>query len=130
MIELDVTHMVDDADDMPMLSGSIAELGDDAGRIAWRNSCEYAAKRPLITPDQYDDARDYFREFGAWTREEIDAWTPEEIQGLVVQEVAARIRDMEHYDSYEEYEVAAQAGRCSGAVYRGDDGRFYFLMSH
>jgi len=130
MIEIDVTHMVDDADGMRLLFGSIAELGDNAGRITWQNSCEYAAEHPLLTPEQFDDARDYFRDCGVWEDDEIDAWMPEEIQGMVTQEVAARIREMEHFDSYEEYMEAAQAGRCSGAVYRGDDGRFYFLMSH
>lgn len=128
-IELDITSMVDDADGMRLLSGSIAELGEGAGRLTWRNSCEYAARNPLLTPDQYDDARDYFREFGAWDDDEIDAWTPDEVQGMVVQEVAARIREMEHYGTYEEYEKAANAGRCSGAVYRGDDGRYYFTLS-
>jgi len=128
MIEIDVTHMMDD--DMGLLSGSIAELGESAGRITWRNSCQYAADHPLLTDDQLDEARDYFREFGAWDDAEIDAWTPEEVQGIVVQEVAARIREMEHYDSYEDYQAAAERGSVSGSVYRGDDGRFYFTLSH
>lgn len=42
-MELDITHMITDADDMPMLSGSRAELGQDAGSITWNNSkaCEH-----------------------------------------------------------------------------------------
>lgn len=128
-LEIDVTRMVEESDHMPMLSGSIAELGDNAGRITWRNSCAYAERHPILTPDQFDEARDYFRDFGAWSDEEIDSWTSEEIQGMATQEVAARIREMEHFDSYEDYEQAAQEGRVSGDLYRGDDGRFYFLLS-
>jgi hypothetical protein len=129
MLEIDVTNMVDDADEMPMLSGSCAELGQDAGRITWRNSREYAERHPLLAPDQLDDARDYFRAYGAWDDEEIDDWTPDEVQAMAVQEVASRIREMERFDSYEEYQDAAERGNVSGLVYRGDDGRFFFTMS-
>lgn len=128
-MDIDITSMVNDSDEMPLLSGSQAELGPDAGRITWRNSCEYATRNPLVTSAQFDEVRDYFREFGAWDAAEIDAWSPEELQGLVTQEVAARIREMEHFDSYEEYEQASDDGRVSGLVHRGGDGRFYFDMS-
>lgn len=36
-MEINITHMVDGADDMPLLSGSQAELGKDAGKITWAN---------------------------------------------------------------------------------------------
>lgn len=129
MFELDVTHMVEDADTMPLLSGSCAELGDNAGRLTWRNSCEYAARRPLLTAEQLDEARDYFRDFGAWSDAEIDSWTADKVQAVTVQEVAFQIREMEHFDTYEEYHAAAERGSVSGLVYRGDDGRYYFNMS-
>lgn len=37
-MEIDVTHMVDDADNMIELSGSRMEHGQDASRITWNNS--------------------------------------------------------------------------------------------
>jgi len=77
-MEIDVTHMVESADNMPMLSGSCAELGNDAGQITWNNSKAYGAEHPLLTTDAMRDAaRDHFREYGAWTRKEIEAWSEE-----------------------------------------------------
>jgi hypothetical protein len=46
-MEIDVTHMIAGKDDMPILSGSVMELGDDAGTITWNNSKAYGAERPL-----------------------------------------------------------------------------------
>jgi len=125
-MELDVTHMVEDVDDMPMLSGSRAELGNDAGRITWNNSVSYGKDRPLLTSDDMRDAaRAHFREYGAWTQEEIDAWSEAELQGIMCQDVAAAIREMESFDTYEEYEASDQV---SSRLCRGDDGRWYFYL--
>jgi hypothetical protein len=76
MTELDVTHMIDDADDYPVMSGSIAELGSNASKITWNNSVAYGRNRPLLTTDELRDAaRSHFREYGAWTQDEIAAWS-------------------------------------------------------
>ncbi len=73
-MEIDVTHMVDDCDEMPMLSGSIAELGQGAGKLTWGNSVDYGCNHPLLkTHDEREEAREYFAGFGAWSREEIAA---------------------------------------------------------
>lgn len=131
MLELNVTHMIQDADEMPLLSGSVAELGNSAGRLTWNNSLVYSYQRPLLsTPDEIKEARDYFAEFGAWSREEIDAWTDAEVQAITVQEVAARIREMEEFESFEDYEEASYQGRVSGMLYPGDDGQWYASLSH
>jgi hypothetical protein len=124
-MELDVTHMIEDADAMPTLSGSIAELGNSAGRITWNNSLAYAAARPLLNAEQIEEARNHFAEYGAWSREEIAAWSEAEVQGLVVQEVASWIRELEHYDSEADYFAAAERGNVSGSLCRGDDEKWY-----
>lgn len=130
MLELDVTSMVADADEMPMLSGSIAELGENASHITWRNSVDYGRSNPLLTPDQFDEVRDYYRDFGAWDDDEIDAWDASDLQGIVAQEAAAQIREMERFATYEEYQAAAERGSVSGSLYRGDDGRWFLMLSH
>lgn len=128
-MELDVTHMVEAADDMPMLSGSAMELGQDAGRITWNNSVAFGREHPLLaTDDMRDEARAHFREYGAWSEEEIAAWSEEELQGIMCQDVAAAIREMEHDDTYEDYLERCEQGSCSGRLYRGDDGRWYFYL--
>lgn len=129
MCEIDITHMVEDADRMPMLSGSVAELGTNAGRVTWNNSVAYGSERPLLTDeDEKDAARDHFAGYGAWSREEIDAWSDEELQGITCQDVAAAIREMECCDTYEEYAEGVEQGRFSGRLYRGVNGRWYFYL--
>ena len=131
MLELDVTHMVRDADEMPLLSGSVAELGDRAGAITWENSMRYAAKHPLLhTAEDFVEARDYFREFGAWTAEQIEDWTVEELQGITVQEVASQIREMEHFGTYEAYQHAQEEGTVCGCLYRDSGDRWVVILSH
>jgi hypothetical protein len=128
-MEIDVTHMVDDADDMPMLSGSRLELGQDAGKITWGNSVAYGANRRLLTSDEErEEARDYFKDFGAWSEEEIAAWSDEELQGIMCQDVAAAIREMDVAEDYEDYVRLCDEGTLSGRLSRGDDGRWYFYV--
>ena len=131
MLELDITHMVEkDGDEMPLLSGSVAELGPNAGILTWENSKRYAEAHPLLnTPEQIEEAKDYFKGFGAWSGEEIAAWSDSEVQAMVVQHIAAGIREMEHFDTYEAFKRAAEQGSVSGEVYKGDDGRWYALLS-
>ena len=128
-MELDVTHMVDDADEMPNLSGSRAELGEDAGKITWNNSTAYGTNHPLLSTDEMRDAaRAHFKEYGAWEAAEIAAWSEAELQGIMCQDVAAAIREMEGTDSYDEFQKGVEEGRYSGRLYKGDNGRWYFYV--
>jgi hypothetical protein len=128
-MEIDVTHMVEQADEMIELSGSRAEHGQDAGRITWNNSKEYGAEHPLLkTDDERDAARQHFKEYGAWSEEEITAWDEAELQAITVQDVAAAIREMEVADTDEEYAKLCEDGTCSGRLYKGDNNRWYFYL--
>lgn len=128
-MEIDVTHMVEDADSMIELSGSRMEHGQDAGRITWNNSQAYGAERPLLTTDDMRDAaRAHFREYGAWSEDEIAAWSETDLQAITVQDVAAAIREMEVAEDYDEYVRLCEAGTCSGRLYRGDDGKWRFYL--
>ena len=128
-MELDVTHMMDDSDDMPTLSGSIAELGNGAAKFTWNNSKAYAANHPLLSDEAArDEARQYFKGFGAWSEDEIAAWSELELNALVCQYIAGDIREMERFDSDEAYQAAAESGQVSGHLSKGDDGRWYFYL--
>lgn len=131
-MELDVTHMVEEADGMIELSGSRMEHGQNAGRITWNNSVAYGQDHPLLTTDDMrDKARAYFREFGAWSEEEIAAWSDDELQGIMCQDVAHAIREMEVAGGdYAEYQRLAEQGTLSGNLFRDDDGRWYFYVGH
>ena len=125
-MELNITHMIEDADDMPNLSGSQAELGKDAGKITWQNSLAYAERHTLLTNDTMrDNARKYFKGFGAWSAEEIAAWSDLHLNAMVTQDIAANIREMERFESQEAYQSAAEQGTVSGMLYKGDDGKWY-----
>jgi hypothetical protein len=130
--EIDVTAIVED-EDCSLLSASAMELGPNAGRITWQNCTDHFAPsegtNPLLVPAVHcDEIVDYFLEYGAWSREELEAHSVEELNALVLQEVAATVREIESFDSYEEYEAAAREGSASGRVYRGDNGRWYFYL--
>jgi hypothetical protein len=128
-MEIDVTHMVEDADNMIELSGSRVEHGQDAGRITWDNSKVYGAERPLLTTDAMRDAaRSHFREYGAWSEDEIAAWSEEDLQAITCQDVASAIREMEVTDDYAEYQRLVEDGTCSGRIYKGDDDRWYYTL--
>lgn len=130
-MELDVTHMVNDADDMLMISGSIAELGQNAAKLTWRNAQQYASSNILLTDETaLDAARDWFKGFGVWEDNEIAAWSDAEVNALVVQFIAGEIREMEVYDSMEEYQKASEGGQTSGRLSTGDGGRWYFYLGN
>ena len=128
-MEIKVTHMVDDADNMMELSGSVMEHGKDAARVTWNNAKTYGADRPLLTTDnERDAARDHFRGYGAWSQEEIAAWSDDELQAITCQDVAAAIREMEVANNYADYQRLCEDGTCSGRLYKGDDNEWYFYL--
>lgn len=126
-MEINVTKLVNE-DNAPMLSGSVFELGEDAGRITWNNSKDYAASNGLLTLDQIEPMKEYFRGFGAWSKEEIAAWTEIEVQALFVQEVASNIREMESFDTYEDYQAAVEKfkGQASGNLFKSENEWFFY----
>ncbi len=129
-MELDVTHMVESADDMPPLSASVAELGNNAATITWNNAKAYGGKYPLLKSDnERNAARDHFAGYGAWSRDEIAAWSETELQGIACQEVAAAIREAgDTLTDPAEYQRLCDSGTLSGRLFQGDDGKWYFYF--
>ena len=70
-MEIDITHFVRTAETHE-LSGSVAELGQDAGKITWNNAVREAATTQLISQDDRDEFERWVREFGAWDRAEYE----------------------------------------------------------
>ena len=91
-MEYNVTRVTEET--IELLSASRAELGDDAAHITWRNCLECADRFGASLELDYDDARGHFQEYGAWERDEIEAWTERELQAMVIQETAARLREL------------------------------------
>lgn len=88
-------------------SNSVANLGDQAGRLTWQCSMEAAAPHAtgshatqatpawLVSPDldtTVGAIRDHAAEYGAWERSEIDGWSEQECLAFLVQEIASDMR--------------------------------------
>lgn len=127
-MEIDVTHMIEDVDNMIELSGNKMEHGQDAARITWNNSVEYGRTAPLLkADDEREAARAHMRAYGAWSEDEIAAWSEDELQGIICQDVAAAIREAaDVLDDPDEYQRLCEQGTLSGRLFRGNDDRWYF----
>ena len=136
-MELNITRYVLDTDH-GQISGSRAELGDDAARYTWRNAQAEAERADILTtPEDCDTARDWLRGFGAWPGAELAAMPDDDIRALVLQFISGDVREAQSVApddddpagiDWEAYEADAEAGRISGSFYRGDDGAIYFYL--
>ena len=131
-MEIDITDFFNEADAFEF-SASRMERGENAGPETWANAKEEGARAPLLTtPEQLDAMRDYFSDFGAWSREEIAAWDATECNALFIQMVSGDIREAgaEAYDAndfdWEQYEKDSEAGQCGGNLFRGVDGQVWY----
>jgi len=151
-IELNITKFVTEHsfdgwpnnDDLMDFSGSRMEHGDDAGRITWDHCVDYVESgefADVISPDDYDECRDYIRDFGAWDDDEINGWSDTELIALVVQFIAGDLRELVSSDTaiksrtvdceaYEEYQAGASSEDMCGRAYRGDDGNWYYFLGN
>ncbi len=86
----------------------------------------------LDTEDKLDAMRDHLAGYGAWEREEIDSWDGDKLESMLIQEIAAKLREagFNDPDSFDAAEMNRQleAGRVSGCLYPGEDGRVYFHL--
>lgn len=136
-MEIDITDYMQSVDHF-YISGSRAELGDNAAQITWSNANAEAAEKPLIvTDDEFRVFRDWAKAFGAWSQEEIAAWTATECNALLMQYISGDVRELEALASDDDGEIdwaeaerLTQAGTIGGNIYPGTDGRIYFYMGH
>lgn len=132
MYEIDITDFYNNGKHST-ISGSRAELGDNAAAITWDNANRAVADfRPLDTPDKVEACMEWFKEFGAWDEEEINAWSADEVNALFLQYAAGDIREKNEMDGtgldWEEYEALSHCGTVSGRLFKGTDGRIYFYI--
>ena len=73
-------------------SNSVANLGQDAGKLTWQAS-QRAASALILTEGQKEAFRDWVRSSGGWDEEEVDAWSEAELTALCVQWIAGDIRE-------------------------------------
>ena len=129
-MEINITPLAD-MDAFP-LSHSMMEGGENAGRNTWEASKRQADETPLLdTPEKLDAFRDWVRDHGAWSDEELAAWTPQEVNALFLQWIAGDVRDLgaDTLDGidWEEAEELQDAGQAPSNIWRDpNSGEFFF----
>lgn len=93
-MRIDITSLSEA--DLFTFSHSRAEGGEDAGKNTWNAALEDASTRrpPLLaTPEAIEAFKDWVKDSGGWTKDEIDAWTDEECNALFLQWVSGDVRE-------------------------------------
>ena len=93
MLELKITKYFEENDPYYM-SGSVANLGSNAGSITWNNSLSASDGALLTSDEDCQETRDWIRSFGAWSDDEINSWTKTELEALILQDAASRINEI------------------------------------
>lgn len=131
-MELNITKFFNNATPWDF-SGSVAERGQDAGKITWNNAMEAVTEHMLLdTSAKVEALRDHARGFGAWEDAEIDAWTPQQCNALLIQMISGDIREVPDMDQsnwdWEDYQALAEAGTIGGRMFKGTDGEIYYYI--
>ena len=116
-MEIDITAFVENADPFDY-SHSIAEGGENAGADTWNAAMTEATSSPLLTtPDQLEALREYVKDFGAWSDEEIAAWSDAECNALFIQLISGDLREA-HLDGELTEDAWADYERRAGNIFR------------
>lgn len=133
-MDIDVTDFLASTD-CGMLSGSVAELGDNAGRITWANSIEASKEfSPLPDADALQEFREWLKPWGGWSDDEIAAMSDQHLRALCLQWIASDWREC--FDcspdavDWEGYRILASDGQCPSSFYRNDAGRIIWQLEH
>jgi hypothetical protein len=137
MSEIDITDFVLNVNTHD-LSASVAEMGQNAGKITWANAKSEAQTYQFITEDNRPEFEAWVEGFGAWDEDERKSWSLDECNALLIQfiagdmnEIEALCSDFEGEIDWDAVEQLGQAGTISSRIYGGSqsiDGRIYFYM--
>lgn len=114
------------------LSGSRAELGQNAAQITWGASVKASSQFVVLDDDEKKEAfRKFVRSSGGWNDEEIATWSDEELNALCLQWISADRREASEYSldtdtpDWESYE--ADENICH-RLFKGSDNEVYFYI--
>ena len=134
MMDIDVTDFLASTD-CSMLSGSVTELGDNAGRITWANSIKASTEfNPLPDADALQEFREWLKPWGGWSDDEIAAMSDQHLRALCLQWIAGDWREC--FDcspdavDWDDYGTRASEGNCPSSFYCTDDGLIFWEMEH
>jgi len=124
-MELDITEFA--MTECPRdFQASIAEIGNNAARYTWRAALECGVM--FVTDANKQEFIDHFKEYGAWSEEEMNAWSEEEMNALVIQEISSQMRDFsdDHISewNWDDYQAQSETGRIGGMLFKSE-GKIY-----
>ena len=132
-MQINITRFYNEACPMDY-SASVAEIGSNAGPDTWQAAKDDAGDWNMLDTDEKRQSfRDWVKESGGWSHEEIAAWDNVEINALFVQWVSGDIRECLEWDVedvWANYEEMAQAGRVSSNLWRDDQWQVFFSLDH
>ena len=94
-MEINITKFVLDVlgghIDTRTFSDSVSRSGlSNIAEITWRNALTCKAYS-FVSAENVEDVKDHFREYGAWSNQEIDNWTGQEVNALILQELSSAL---------------------------------------
>lgn len=92
--------------------GSIAQYGPNAAEYTWNNALEAAVEHELFPTESDDYAREFFQDFGAWSRDELGKMSHFELVALTIQHVAGELSD----------------GDASGSIFQDGDDWYCYIV--
>lgn len=134
-MEVDVSRLINEVDPFD-ISASVAERGKNVGQETWANAKEATAEEPLLkTDEERANAREFFKGFGAWDKEEIAAWSNNELDALILQYAAGDLRELQSCApgdglgdiDWNDAEEMAEAGTVGGSLYVAGDKLYVYI---
>ena len=122
-MELEISHLLDL--DLTDFSASAMELGENAGQITWSNACD-SGLIFVSTDEEKQAARDYIKDFGAWSDEEINSWSDIELNALILQFISGHLR--EYLDAKEGPDFDRWQENNGGNIFETEDGKLYYYL--
>lgn len=136
-MEIDVTDFVREANH-PSIIASVAELGDHAGQITWKNAKQESHLHRFLSDDNRDEFCQWLQGFGAWDDDDIAGWSLPECNALLLQFIAGDVLELAALGvdlnapviDVDAWETLTEDGVISGRLFPGSDGRIYYYVGY
>ena len=129
-MEIEITLLVKQSDRLIYYSASAAELGQDACKVTWENSKDADDLHFLKTESDLAEFRDWIKDSGGWSKEEIAAWDSTECNALLLQFISGDLREYLDFRERGLSEFRRYKQQYGGSIYKGSGGKYFFMVSH
>lgn len=134
-MELNITKFFNNADHWH-LCNSVAVLGNNAAKITWQNAQDSSNDFTFVTESNKSEFVDYFKQFGAWSREELENFSLVELNALLLQFISSDINDLDMFEddngelNWGEIESAQESGTISSNIFKSEYGEYFYYIDY